>query len=105
MKSYKLLYIHEIKSFTCATYIYTSQICCSQVAFDWVAVLFHFGEFLGLNVSSGPAILTEVFNHYPRSLQTNASIVSESYVIAFLDISSILLFSSHLIIWLYGQYF
>jgi len=23
--SYKLMYIHEIKSFNCATYIYTSQ--------------------------------------------------------------------------------
>jgi len=98
--SYKLLYIHEIKSSTCATYIYTSQIRFSQVTFDWVALVLHFGEFLGLNISSGPAILTEVFNRFPRSLQTNAGIVSESYdIIAFLDISSVLLFSSHLIIW------
>jgi len=56
--SYKLLYIHEITSFTCATYIYTSQIRFSQVAFDWVALFFHFGEFLRLIVSSGPAIVT-----------------------------------------------
>lgn len=58
--SYKLLYSYEIMSFTCAIYIYTSQIRTSQVTFDWVALLFHFGEFLGLNVSSGPAVLTEV---------------------------------------------
>lgn len=104
--SYKLLYIHEIKSFTCATFIYTSQIHFSQVTFDWVARVFHFGEFLDLNVSSWPTILTEVFNHFLRSLQTNAGIMSESYdIIAFLDISSVLLFSSHLIIWLHGQYF
>ena len=70
-------YIFEIKSFTYATYIHASQIRFSWVKFDWVALLLHFLEFLGLNVSSGPAILTEVFNYFPWSPQTNVGIVSE----------------------------